>query len=73
MKIERAKKEKDGLIVGWISHANDYFPTPPARRDHADPTADAALGRIMREERRKKRKQKRAELSASKKGGDKNA
>lgn len=52
--------------VGWISRANDFIPEPPARRDHADPTADAALGRIMREERRKKRR-------AKKKGGDKNA
>lgn len=44
-------------VINWVSHSPESTPIYPGRRSYRDPTADAAIGRIMAEERRKKRTQ----------------
>lgn len=39
----------------WVSYSAESTPVNPIRRSHRDPTADAAISNIMREERRKKK------------------
>lgn len=40
----------------WASHSTESTPVYPSRCSHRDPTADAAIGNIIREERRKRKK-----------------
>ena len=42
----------------WVNYSAESTPVNPIRRSHRDPTADAAIGNIMREERKKKRREK---------------
>ena len=42
--------------VHWITEHKEEPSTRAYRRSHADPTADRAIGNIIREERRKKRR-----------------
>lgn len=47
--------EKDAAFCFGI-HTVEAREVRPARRSHRDPTADTAIGNVMREERQKKRK-----------------
>lgn len=53
------EKDKELRAVRWITERRDESPPARGRRDHADPTADAAIGHIMAEQRRKKRPKKK--------------
>lgn len=50
--------EKDTLVVHWVEHKNQSPPECGHNRSHADPTADAAIGHVLLEERRKKHKER---------------
>lgn len=53
------EKNKELQAVRWITERRDESPPERGRRDHADPTADAAIGHIMAEQRRKNRPKKK--------------
>lgn len=53
------EKEKELRAVHWITEHRDEGPPVRGRRDHADPTADAAIGHIMAEQRRKNHPKKK--------------
>ena len=53
------EKEKELRAVHWITEHKDEGPPVRGRRDHADPTADAAIGHIMAEQRRKNHPKKK--------------
>lgn len=53
------EKDKELRAVQWITDHRDEGPPVRGRRDHADPTADAAIGHIMAEQRRKNRPKKK--------------
>lgn len=45
----------DRFEFRWVDRREEPFsPTRTCRRSHADPTADAAIGNIIREEKRRK-------------------
>ena len=44
------------LAVRWITEHKEEPSARASRRSHADPTADRAIGNIIREERWKKRR-----------------
>jgi len=48
--------EKETLAVRWVEHKEESLPERRHNRGHADPTADAAIGHVLLEERRKKKK-----------------
>lgn len=51
------KCENPGYRFRWTAHREELCPMRTgSRRSHADPTADAAIGNIIREEKRRKRK-----------------
>lgn len=37
----------------WVTHSSETTAGHPSRHSHSDPTADAAIGNLMREERKK--------------------
>lgn len=50
-------------VIHWITHEEvcvqqEVFAVRECRPSHPDPTADAAIGRVVRDERREKRKQR---------------
>lgn len=47
-----------GYEFCWVTHSAESREVYPARRSHRDPTADAAIGNVLREERRKKKQGK---------------
>ena len=53
------EKNNELRAVQWITEHRDESPPARGRRDHADPTADAAIGHIMAEQRRKNRPKKK--------------
>ena len=53
------EKEKELLAVHCATEHTGESPAVRYRRDHADPTADAAIGHIMAEQRRKNRPKKK--------------
>lgn len=53
------EKEKELRAVHWITEHRDEGPPVRGRRDHADPTSDAAIGHIKAEQRRKNRPKKK--------------
>lgn len=53
------EKDKKLRAVQWITDHRDEGPPVRGRRDHADPTADAAIGHIMAEQRRKNHPKKK--------------
>lgn len=53
------EKDKELQAVRWITDRIDESPPARGRRDHADPTADAAIGHVMAEQRRKNRPKKK--------------
>lgn len=59
-----SEKEKrsvnDRFEFRWVDRpAEQFSPTRSRHRGYADPTADAAIGNIMREEKRRKRAEAR--------------
>ena len=47
---------RDRFEFRWADRCEEPFlPTRTCRRSHADPTADAAIGNIIREEKRRRR------------------
>ena len=53
------EKDNELRAVQWITDHRDESPPVRSRRDHADPTADAAIGHIMAEQRRKNHPKKK--------------
>ena len=53
------EKDNELRAVQWITDHRDESPPVRSRRDHADPTADAAIGHIMAEQRRRNRPKKK--------------
>lgn len=45
-------------VVKWVTRSYEGTPIRTGRRAYNDPTADAAIGRVMAEERKKKRQEK---------------
>ena len=55
---------RDRFEFRWADRREDPFlPTRICHRSHADPTADAAIGNIIREEKRRKRAEARRGIS----------
>ena len=55
--------EKETLAVRWVEHKDESPPERRHNRSHPDPTADAAIGHVLLEERRKmKMKRPRTEV-----------
>lgn len=50
--------EKETLAVRWVDHKDESPPERRHNRSHADPTADAAIGHVLLEERRKNKKKR---------------
>jgi len=50
--------EKETLAVRWVEHKEESLPERRHNRGHADPTADAAIGHVLLEERRKNKKKR---------------
>lgn len=46
-----------GVEFQWTDRTPEPTQVRPHRRDHPDPTADRAIGNVMREERRKQRQE----------------
>lgn len=62
--VEGAERIMAGRDFGfrWVTHSLGTTAAHPSRHSHPDPTADAAIGNLMREEKKKKhpsRRQKR--------------
>ena len=53
------EKNNELRAVQWITEHRDESPTVRFKRDHADRTADVAIGHIMAEQRRKNRPKKK--------------
>ena len=50
--------EKETLAVRWVEHKEESLPGRRPARGHADPTADAAIGHVLLEDRRKNKKKR---------------
>lgn len=50
--------EEKTQVVHWVEHKDQSPPERRHHRSHADPTADAAIGHVLLEERRKRHKKK---------------
>ena len=50
--------EQETLAVRWVEHKDESPPERRHNRSHADPTADAAIGHVRLEERRKNKKKR---------------
>lgn len=50
---ERVMPERD-FGFRWVTRSSDTTAVHPSRHSHSDPTADAAIGNLMREEKKKK-------------------
>lgn len=50
--------EKETLAVRWIEHKDESPLERRHNRSHADPTADAAIGHVLLEERRKSKRKR---------------
>ena len=46
--------EKETLAVRWVEHKDESPPERRHNRSYPDPTADAAIGHVLLEERKKK-------------------
>ena len=49
---------KETLAVRWVEHKEESPPERRHNRGHADPTADAAIGHLLLEERRKNKRKR---------------
>lgn len=68
---EKNKKSvNDRFEFRWVDRPAEQFSPPRSRhRGYADPTADAAIGNIMREEKRRKQvKARKRKRTGNKKG-----
>lgn len=50
--------EQETLAVRWVEHKDESPPERRHNRSHADPTADAAIGHVLLEERRKNKRKR---------------
>lgn len=59
--VEGAERIMAGRDFGfrWVTHSPGTTAAHPSRHSHPDPTADAAIGNLMREERKKKHPSRR--------------
>lgn len=53
--VEGAERMMGVYEFRWAAHSAESTTVYPGRRSHRDPTADTAIGNIMREERRKRK------------------
>lgn len=56
--------QKETQVIHWVDHKEEKVPECRNNRSHSDPTANEAIGNVMREERRKE-KEKMFERTAS--------
>ena len=47
--------EKEKQVIHWVDHKEEKVPECRNNRSHSDPTANEAIGNVMREERRKEK------------------
>ena len=47
--------EKEKQVIHWVEHKEEKAPECRNNRSHSDPTANEAIGNVMREERRKEK------------------
>ena len=50
--------EQKTLVVRWVEHKDESPPERHHNRSHADPTADAAIGHVLLEERRRNKRKR---------------
>lgn len=50
--------EKETLAVRWVEHKEESPLERRHNRSHPDPTADAAIGHVLLEERRKNKRKR---------------
>lgn len=50
--------KQETLAVRWVEHKDESPPERRHNRSHADPTADAAIGHVLLEERRKNKRKR---------------
>ena len=55
--MEGAERIVAGRDFGfrWATHSHETTASHASRHSHSDPTADAAIGNLMREEKKKKK------------------
>ena len=47
--------QKETQVIRWVEHKEEKVPECRNNRSHSDPTANEAIGNVMREERRKEK------------------
>ena len=47
--------QKETQVIHWVEHKEEKVPECHNNRSHSDPTANEAIGNVMREERRKEK------------------
>ena len=47
--------QKETQVIRWVDHKEEKVPECRNNRSHSDPTANEAIGNVMREERRKEK------------------
>lgn len=52
---------KENYKFRWVTRSVKSSEVRPLRRTYRDPTADAAIGNVMREERRRKKRKEQAD------------
>ena len=50
--------KKEEQVIHWVEHKEEKVPECRNNRSHSDPTANEAIGNVMREERRKEKQLK---------------
>lgn len=48
--------KKDAQVIHWVDHVEEKAPESRSRRSYSDPTANEAIGNVMRESRKKKQR-----------------
>ena len=54
--------QKETQVIHWVDHKEEKVPECRNNRSHSDPTANEAIGNVMREERRKEKEKMLKEL-----------
>ena len=54
--------QKETQVIRWVDHKEEKVPECRNNRSHSDPTANEAIGNVMREERRKEKEKMLKEL-----------
>lgn len=57
--MQNNEEKKYKPVINWVDHREQPVPYIKTRNSHRDPTADLAIGNILREEKRRRKKHSR--------------